>query len=268
VPRPLLGLDAFASPPPPMAAHCDGPGSDVGLGALAVLQGQELLLSAPSSPAGCEDVSDDEALDDEIAADPLPSRDGVDIGTVVSPTSVCRFASPPLVFQRARQAPLPRSQPGMARPRTLGEFFTAAKSRSNALLQTMAVQRRLVELNFQPRRSSRIAGQPSSLSAEMRAVRNVMRKLGLLEGDEAPSEAALEAYHKMYELPLTDDMIEAIAVLRVDTFVDQRLLPTTAGVVGWSPRGGLTLTWVARVLDGRSNVIRTKDYGGQCARPL
>jgi hypothetical protein len=44
----------------------------------------------------------------------------------------------------------------------------------------------------------------------MKAVRNLMRKLGLLEGDEAPSEAALEAYHKMYELPLTDDMIEAI----------------------------------------------------------
>jgi hypothetical protein len=45
----------------------------------------------------------------------------------------------------------------------------------------------------------------------MRAVRNLMRKLGLLKGDEAPSEAALEAYHKMYELPLMDDMIEAIA---------------------------------------------------------
>jgi hypothetical protein len=45
----------------------------------------------------------------------------------------------------------------------------------------------------------------------MGAVRNLMRKLGLLKGDEAPSEAALEAYHKMYELPLMDDMIEAIA---------------------------------------------------------
>jgi hypothetical protein len=45
----------------------------------------------------------------------------------------------------------------------------------------------------------------------MKAVRNLMRKLGLITGDEAPSAAALEAYHKMYELPLTDDMIEAIA---------------------------------------------------------
>jgi hypothetical protein len=94
---------------------------------------------------------------------------------------------------------------------TLGEFLTAAKSRSDALLQTPAVRRRLVELNFQPRRSSRIAGQPGGLNAEMKAVRNLMRKLGLLKGDEAPSAAALEAYHKMYELPLTDDMIEAIA---------------------------------------------------------
>jgi hypothetical protein len=93
----------------------------------------------------------------------------------------------------------------------LGQFLTAAKSRSDALLQNPAVRRRLVELNFQPRRSSRIAGQPGGLNAEMKAVRNLMRKLGLLEGGEAPSEAALEAYHKMYELPLTDDMIEAIA---------------------------------------------------------
>jgi hypothetical protein len=45
----------------------------------------------------------------------------------------------------------------------------------------------------------------------MKAVRNLMRKLGLLKGDEAPSEAALEAYRRMYELPLTDDIIEAIA---------------------------------------------------------
>jgi hypothetical protein len=49
------------------------------------------------------------------------------------------------------------------------------------------------------------------MDAEMKAVRNLMRKLGLLSGDEAPSVAALEAYHKMYELPLTDDMIEATA---------------------------------------------------------
>jgi hypothetical protein len=73
------------------------------------------------------------------------------------------------------------------------------------------VRKRLVELNFQPRRSSRIAKQPGGMNAEMKAVRNLMRKLGLISGDEAPTEAALDAYHKMYELPLTDDMIEAIA---------------------------------------------------------
>jgi hypothetical protein len=48
------------------------------------------------------------------------------------------------------------------------------------------------------------------MNTEMKAVRNLMLKLGLLTGDEAPSMAALEAYYKMYELPLTDDMIEAI----------------------------------------------------------
>ncbi|KAK1606657.1 hypothetical protein QYE76_030330 [Lolium multiflorum] len=128
----------------------------------------------------------------------------------MTPT-VCRFATPPVVFSRARQPPAPRQQVGVAIPRTLGEFLTAAKSRSDALLQTPAVRRRLAELNFQPRRSSRIAGQPGGLNAEMKAVRNLMRKLGLLKGDEAPSATALEAYHKMYELHLTDDMIEAIA---------------------------------------------------------
>jgi hypothetical protein len=40
-----------------------------------------------------------------------------------------------------------------------------------------------------------------------------MRKLGLLSGDETPSEAAVEAYHKLFLTPLTDDMIEAIAEL-------------------------------------------------------
>jgi hypothetical protein len=51
------------------------------------------------------------------------------------------------------------------------------------------------------------------MNMEMKAVINLMRKLGLLSGDEAPSEAALEAYHKMFELPMTDDMIKAIAEL-------------------------------------------------------
>jgi hypothetical protein len=222
VPRPLLGLDAFASPPQDL--HSSGPDSAVGaggrdgagLGALAV-HGQELILSTPSSPLGArmEEESDDEALDGEIVADPPPPRDGVDTGAAApssaAPPSVCRFATPPLVFQRARQTPVLRAPVPLARPRTLGEFLEAAKSRSDALLQTPAVRRRLVELNFQPRRSSRIAKQPGGMNAEMKAVRNLMRKLGLISGDEAPTEAALDAYHKMYELPLTDDMIEAIA---------------------------------------------------------
>jgi hypothetical protein len=157
------------------------------------------------------DVEDDERVDEEIVMEPPPVRTMPSSPSSATSPSVCRFASPPVVFQRARQPTLPRSQPALARPRTLGEFLTAAKSRSDALLQTPAVRRRLVELNFQPQRSSRIAGQPGGLNAEMKAVRNLMRKLGLLEGDAAPSEAALEAYHKMYELPLANDMIEAIA---------------------------------------------------------
>jgi hypothetical protein len=40
-----------------------------------------------------------------------------------------------------------------------------------------------------------------------------MRKLGLIKGDEEPSVEAMEAYHRMYELPLSEDMVEAIAEL-------------------------------------------------------
>jgi hypothetical protein len=153
-----------------------------------------IQLVAPTSvveaaDGDVDDAEDAEKVDEEIVMDSPPVQD--DHTTALSPTpspapppTVCRFASPPVVFQRARQAPPPRPQLGMARPRTLGEFLTAAKSRSDALLQTPAVRRRLVELNFQPRRSSRIAGQPGGLNAEMKAVRNLMRKLGLLEGDE------------------------------------------------------------------------------------
>jgi hypothetical protein len=34
----------------------------------------------------------------------------------------------------------------------------------------------------------------------MKVVRNLMRRLGLIFGDEMPSKASLEAYHKYYEL--------------------------------------------------------------------
>jgi hypothetical protein len=40
-----------------------------------------------------------------------------------------------------------------------------------------------------------------------------MRKLGLLPDDAAPSAEAVEAYHKLFELSLTDDMIEVISQL-------------------------------------------------------
>ncbi|KAK1603513.1 hypothetical protein QYE76_008297 [Lolium multiflorum] len=216
IPRPLLGLAAFASP---RAAADGGPLAQDGLESPS----QAVILYETLTPSrmlvdadGGKDVGvDDDEVDEEIVADPIPQRTVQEGCTASAPCvtspSVCRFASPPMVFQRTRQTPVPRVPVTVARPRTLGEFLEAAKSRSDALLQTPAVRRRLVELNFQPRRSSRIAKQPGGMNTEMKAVRNLMRKLGLLSGDEAPSTAALEAYHKMYELPLTDDMIEAIA---------------------------------------------------------
>ena len=46
------------------------------------------------------------------------------------------------------------------------------------------------------------------LNAEQRAIRNLMQKLGLITGDEAPSQA--NTCHKVLKTPLTDDMIETI----------------------------------------------------------
>ena len=71
------------------------------------------------------------------------------------------------------------------------------------------------------------------MNTEMRAVRNLMRKLGLAWGDEAPNAAALEAYHKMFELPMTEDMIEAIAELyRWSLSTLRGCSPSTMGMSG------------------------------------
>jgi hypothetical protein len=70
-----------------------------------------------------------------------------------------------------------------------------------------------------------------------------MRQLGLSTTDEVPSEATLEAYHEMFELPMPDDMIEAITELygwSLDTI--RGCSPPVVGMSGGhlieaSPRG-------------------------------
>jgi hypothetical protein len=111
----------------------------------------ELALVATTTPivhgeAACPDL-DEEQVDEETVV-VLPSACGIrNEGGVTSPPVVAptmrRFALPPLVFNRScpPAAPGPRENP--ARPRMLGEFLAAAKSCSDALLQTPAVRRRL-----------------------------------------------------------------------------------------------------------------------------
>jgi hypothetical protein len=87
----------------------------------------------------------------------------------------------------------------------------------------------------------------------MKAVRDFMRKLGLISEDETPSEATLAAYHKMYESPMTNIMIEAVAELygwTLSTIMIHGLFATSGGSVGWSPHRGVIFTppgpWVFR----------------------
>lgn len=51
------------------------------------------------------------------------------------------------------------------------------------------------------------------LNCEQRAQRILLRKLGLVKEDEAPSAEAIDAYRKLFEVPLCGGMIAAIADL-------------------------------------------------------
>uniref|UniRef100_A0ACD5YU04 Uncharacterized protein n=1 Tax=Avena sativa TaxID=4498 RepID=A0ACD5YU04_AVESA len=148
-----------------------------------------------------------------VFASSRPRSSPVSVPPDVAPAPVTRLASPPIHYCRRVGSGTGLNTPPPTRPRTLGEFLAAAKLRSDAPLLAPPVQRRLMELNFQPRRSSRIAKQPGGLNSEQKAVRNLMRKLGLIAQDEAPSDVALEAFHRMFETPLTDEMIEAVGEL-------------------------------------------------------
>jgi hypothetical protein len=91
----------------------------------------------------------------------------------------------------------------------------------------------------------------------MRVVCNLMHKLiGLLKGDNT----AMEAYYRMFQLPLTDDMDEAIVELnRWSLTMIRGCSPPMMGMMGGHPRIGFDLIpHYLGCLRG-PNVIRT--YG-------
>jgi hypothetical protein len=142
--------DVVAAPSDARTATQDGQDDE---SSYPVLQLADAITAASSTEARCsdEDDSDGERVDQEILVDSPPARVTCDAGPPTTTLAVCRFSSPPLLFQRSRQPPPQRPLPMVPRPRTLGEFLIVAKSRSDALLQTPTVRRRLVELKFQPR---------------------------------------------------------------------------------------------------------------------
>jgi hypothetical protein len=113
--------------------------------------------------------------------------------------SSSRFATPPIQFCCNKRAPGQAQE--VPRPRNLGEFLLAAKSRTDMLISSPAVRRRLIELNFQSRRSKRIAWQPVGMDTEQHALHVLLRKLGIIEGDESILEEAIAAYHRLFEMP-------------------------------------------------------------------
>jgi hypothetical protein len=78
---------------------------------LAVAVNAEGADSSEAHKFGVEDF-DGEQVDEEIVVDTPPARGVRDVGLVPSPSlvspAVCRFASPPVVFQRSRQPPYHR----------------------------------------------------------------------------------------------------------------------------------------------------------------
>jgi hypothetical protein len=75
---------------------------------LAVVANAEGAASTEVHNGGADD-SDEEQVDEEIVVDTPLAHEKCDAGMVTPPSivspAVCRFASPPVVFQRSRQPP-------------------------------------------------------------------------------------------------------------------------------------------------------------------
>lgn len=139
-----------------------------------------------------------------------PGRSRSSPASVEDPRSVgSRFASPPIHYGRTRTSSA-RALIDAPRPRNLGEFLAAAKSRTDDVLEKPPARRRQLAPDLLPRRSSWLAGQASGLNSEQRAHRVLLRKLGVVKEDEVPSTEAIGAYRRLFEVPLEEDMVAAI----------------------------------------------------------
>lgn len=118
-------------------------------------------------------------------------------------------------------------------PSEIQAFFNSVRATTHPLLPTPAPRRKRLAapLNFTPRHSSRIAKNDRGLDSESKAKRILLRRLGLVAEDEPISPEVLDRYYKLFQEPLTHNVVQAFTDFhgwKVPAELLGRLVTTTA----------------------------------------
>lgn len=97
-------------------------------------------------------------------------------------------------------------------PHVLG-YLQSLKEQTAPILEAPAprCKREDIPPNFTPRHNGRIMKQDGGLDSEAKAKRVLLRRLGLLEEDEPLSAHILAKYSRLFDRPLTTDVVLAFA---------------------------------------------------------